>query len=442
MTKLFLAVALGAFFAIRASGGIDPLTINDDAGWCWFEDERVIISGDQLIVGTVANGRFDPARRGDIDVTSYGLKSGKIQRFTLHQNLEADDHDSPAFLERPDGRILAMYCKHGGDYKIYYRITTRPRDISEWEAGQVFIPSDTSRVTYSNLHWLKKENGGKGRIYNFFRGFDNTFKPSWMFSDDFGETWRAGGVLVDFPAKMKHRPYVKYASDGTDTVHILFTEAHPRNFDNSLYHAIYRKGWLLDSSGKRIKPLNDEPLLPSQVTCVFEGDSNNVAWAQDVHLDRSGKPRVAFSVQKDSGGLPPGEGGSDHRYHFARWDGTQWHDAEIAYAGSKLYPGEDDYTGGICLHPDDDKTVFISTNVDPVTGRKLESGHYEIFRGQSADKGASWKWSPVTQNSTVDNLRPIVPHWKKGKTALLWLRGKFPRYTQYELEAVLRIYEK
>lgn len=418
------------------------VVLNDDAGWCWFEDERVVVCNEKLIVGTVANGSFDKDRRGDIDVASYDLASQKVLRSTLHKNLQADDHDSPAFLIRPDGRILAMYCEHGVESKIYYRISTRPGDATEWQEEKIFVPSESSRVTYSNLHFLRKENGGKGRIYDLFRGLNGSFKPSWMISDDLGETWKTGGLLVDFQAAMKHRPYVKYASNGKDTIHFLFTEGHPRNFDNSIYHAFYRDGWICDSGGKKIKKLEDGPIAPSQATRIFSGDPNNVGWTQDMHLDRRGNPRVVFSVQKDSAGLPSGIAGQDHRYHFARWDGKRWQDAEIAYAGSRLYAGEDDYTGGICLHPDDENTVFISTNVDPVSGVKLSSGHHEIFQGSTRDGGKTWNWRPITENSTLDNLRPIVPHWAKGKTALLWLRGTFSKYTEYNLQAVLKIYEK
>ena len=74
-------------------------------------------------------------------------------------------------------------------------------------------------MTYSNLHYLSSENEGQGRIYNFFRGLDRTFKPSYMFSDDGGLNWRTGNVFIDVPAAFRHRPYVKYASDNEDTIH-------------------------------------------------------------------------------------------------------------------------------------------------------------------------------------------------------------------------------
>ena len=87
--------------------------------------------------------------------------------------------------------------------------------------------------------------------------------------------------------------------------------------------------------------------------------------------------------------------------------------------------------------------VYISTDAHPVTARALVSAvdgkrHYEIFRGRTRDLGRTWTWSAVTRDSTADNLRPVVPAWNKHQTALLWLRGRYERYTRYDLEAWVR----
>ena len=137
-----------------------------------------------------------------------------------------------------------------------------------------------------------------------------------------------------------------------------------------------------------------------------------------------------FSVQKDGRGLPPGQGGRDHRYHYARWDGTQWVQQEIAYAGTRLYAGEDDYTGLAALDPQDLNTLYLSTDAHPTTGAPLISDtdgqrHHEIFRGNTPDGGATWTWTPITANSTADNLRPIIPIWNDPRIALVWMRGKY-----------------
>lgn len=423
-----------------AADATAPIVLNDDGAWSWFEDERAIVAGDQVIVGSVARGRIDPARRGNVEVASYNVRSGRTIRAVLHERLEADDHDSPALWERPDGRILAVYAKHGPENRIYYRLTTQPRDIRAWNAEQVFVPSEQSRVTYSNLHWLGGEREGRGRLYNFFRGHDASFKPSWMFSDDRGETWRAGGLLIDFPHRARHRPYVKYASNGRDTVHFFFTEGHPRNYDNSVYHASYRAGRFQRSDGGDIKALADGPLTPAEATRIFQGDADNVAWTHDLALDQSGRPRAVYSVQKDSAGLPPGQGGRDHRYRYAAWTGQAWSDREIAFAGRRLYAGEDDYTGGICLDPHAPGVVYISTSAHPISGEPLAGGHYGIFRGTAPKDGGAWTWQAVTSDSQHDHLRPIMPQGRiEDRTVLIWLRGRYRSYTDYDLEVVLRL---
>lgn len=283
---------------------------NNDGGWCWFQDERVIVHRDKLIIGTVATGGD---RAGNIEATVYDLATG------------------------------------------------------------------TSSI------------------------------------------------------QVLHRPYVKYASNGRDTVHIAYTEGHPRYYDNSVYHVIYRDGQLRRSDGTPIRALSEGLKSPDEGTLVFKGDPNNVAWTSDLHIDRRGRPYMAVSVQKDSAGLPRRQGGEDHRYRFARWIGKTWECHEIAYAGTKLYPGEDDYTGNIALDPHDPDIVHISTNADPITGKRL--AHWEIFRGNARGPGR-WTWTPITSNSDVDNIRPIVPIWPGKKHALLWLRGKMRAYTDYTFEVV------
>jgi hypothetical protein len=238
------------------------IVFNDDGGWCWFQDERAIVYKDRLLIGSVAAGVRDLARCGNIEVVTYELSTGHKRLDVLHPNLSGgpdsryDDHNSPAFLVRPDGRVLAVYAKHGSENHFYYRISAEPGNPAAWQPERTFVPSETSRITYSNLLWVGLENGGEGRIYNFFRGLDARNKPSCAWSDDLGETWKAGGVLIDVPAQFPHRPYVKYVSDGADTVHMFYTDGHPQEFgNNSNYHIYYKDGELHKSDGTPIRSL-------------------------------------------------------------------------------------------------------------------------------------------------------------------------------------------
>jgi hypothetical protein len=245
--------------------------------------------------------------------------------------------------------------------------------------------------------------------------------------------------LIDLPEEtVRHRPYVKFASNERDTIHFAFTEGHPRDFNNGIYHAMLRRGVLRRLDGGTIRPLEEGPLAPAEAIQVFVGGPDK-AWIHDIALDRGGRRvRLAFSVRKVSVGTPSRRHGMDHRYYWARWDGRAWWTHEIAYAGSRLYAGEDDYVGGICLHPDDSGVVFISTNVDPTFGTPLASGHHEVFRGRRTPR-AGWTWTSLTPGATQDHLRPAVPTWRDGRTVLLWLRGTYRAYTDYDLEVMARV---
>ena len=410
-----LAAAIVA--TARAAERGAPVVLNDDGGWCWFQDERALIVDGKLIVASVANGARDASRRGDIDVVTYDPATGQVERIELYDRLEADDHDAPSLWIRPDGRLLVLFAKHGSENKFYYRVSNSPGDAKSWGPLRTFSPSAKSRVTYANLLYLSSENHGRGRLYNFYRGLDASFKPSYAYSEDDGESWKSGNVAINVPTAFRHRPYVRYAGNGKDTIHWLYTEGHPRNFDNSVYHAFYRDGDLHRSDGGAIRPLSEGLAKPEEGTLVFQGDADHVAWVSDLHLSDDGRPYAVFSVQENAAGLPSGdkEAGQDHRYHYAWWDGSAWREHEIAYAGTRLYAGEDDYTGNLCLDPDRLDTVYISTNADPQSGRPLMSAadglrHYEIFRGTTTDGGQSWTWQAITKNSTQDNLRPFGPN--------------------------------
>jgi hypothetical protein len=241
------------------------------------------------------------------------------------------------------------------------------------------------------------------------------------------------------------RPYACYASNGRDKVHFIATDDHPRAYDNSIYHGYYKNGSLFSSDGRKLTSPNvdDMPLEPDDFTEVFRGDADHVAWACDIHVDSTGNPYAAFSVQVDGAESRKrrGEGGLDHRYYYGRWDGAEWRVHSLGHAGTKLYAGEDDYTGLVALDPHDPDFVVISTNADPVTGEPLVSSadaqrHWELYQGRTSDAGKTWRWTPLTSNSSMDQLRPVIPELPGGRRVILWTQGKLRTYTDYHLDIV------
>jgi hypothetical protein len=426
--------------ALAANHVAAPLiTVTDNGAWSWFEDERAIIdqATGKLVVGTIANGAGfgGTATSGDVEVASVDLTTHARTNFVLRDAFQADDHNSPALYVRPDGRYVAMYATHGSDNFSRWRVSTNAGDATAWDAEQTI--DNTAGATYSNLHYLPNDNGGAGRLYNFVRsvGFD----PNILVSSDQGSTWSIGGRLLT-EGTSSDRPYLRYFSDGV-RIHFMTTNRHPRDFNNSVYHGYVQDGKLYNSAGVEVDAnlFDAAAVAPSALTTVFaantvvDGASMQRGWTVDTAIDGTGRP-VGVSQAR--------AGGSDldHRYFYSRWDGAQWQVQPMGYAGSYLYAAENDYTGLVAIDPSDVNTVYLSSEVHPATQAQLIGAdgqrHYELFRGQTQDGGATWAWTPITFNSTVDNLRPHVPKWNEDNLALVWLRGDYATYTSYNLRTV------
>jgi hypothetical protein len=428
------------------------LTLKQNGGWCWFQGPRAMVDGDRVLVGTVAGDSYAGSQRGDIEVTTFDIDTRTSETFKLHEMLQSDDHASPSLAILPDGRYLAMYTTHGSDSLMRWRTSTQPHDTSAWAPERTIYVG--ARVTYSNTFPLSRE---PDRVYSFYRGARN--KPHVMIGPASAADFQPAGQLLEWelspefgadPSKITGRseiakPYVVYHSGGVDTIQFITTEDHPRGYDNGIHHGFIRGGKVHDSFGRVV----DENLLDQQgaklvdLTPVFEGDPEHVAWTTDIKTDERGYPYVAFSVQRDGAPtrrIQQNKDGLDHRYYYGRFDGERWHVNEMAHAGTKLYVHEQNYTGLVALDPNDPDTVYVSTNSDPVSGDPLVSRadgqrHWEIFRGQTRDFGATWSWTPITSNSSTDNLRPVIPLWKE-HTFILWLRGPYHSMSSFHQDVV------
>ncbi len=456
----------------RKCSDVFQLSDSDRPGsWCWFQDPRVIIDNSNpdkpiLLTGVVTYAEASSEKRGDIDLywaklsTDIKKPVSEKGRFELDDRLQMDDHASPAFLIRPDGRYMVTWTMHGNDKYIRTRISTNPGDPSIWSDK---VKSDVPRagITYTNPLYLAKENEGKGRIFNGIRsqGFDSNY----IFSDDWGANWQYGGRIVDAEDPWPNhgdggRAYVKYAGDGISKVHLFSTDDHPRvNFNktrtlpgpylNSIYHAYIENGKLYNSFGKLLDDnLNDNKAVPPTKMTVLLADSTFVGkdvmrrgWITDIKIDADKNPLgiIQFRANDDP---------TDHRYFYVCWKDGKWNVNFMAYAGKNFGASTElDYTGLASVDAANPGVVFISTSCHPVTGKpliskKTDKQQQEIYMGKTSNDGKTWKWKAITSNSKTDNIRPIIPTWTEGKTLVLWLQGDYPSFYVYSTKIMGKVF--
>ncbi len=423
--QLLSILFLGICFTTGYGQGLpQPTVLTDNGAWCWFSDPRAVYYDGKTYTGWVKDD-------GSVEVGAFDYQTGAVTTQIIYPRLEVDDHNNPAFVIRPDGHLLAFYTKHHKE-DLYVSVTKNPEDITAWEPPKVLHPNDPAlvekygddRYTYANPFMLSDENN---RLYLFGRW--TGFKPNMTWSDDGGLTWTQAKVVVcPLPIDPGQRPYVKYYSNGKDKIHMVFTDGHPRNEPaNSVYYAYYQKGAFFRADGHKICTIDELPFEPKEASLVYDArKTGNRAWVWDICEEAGGYPVVAYTRLPEA---------TDHRYHYARYDGKQWLDYEICKAG-QWFPqtpeGEEEreqhYSAGISIDPQHPSVVFLSRPVQEV---------FEIEQWTTADGGKSWASTPVTQHSAYDQVRPFVvgnvP--EEQGTSVLWMENKrYVHYTDYQCQ--------
>ena len=280
---------------------IPPVVLAEDGGWCWFQDERALFVGSRLVVSSLS-------REGDVEIIAYDVDSGERSSSILAR-LERDDHDVASLVQRSDGRLVAFYTNHTHDPYMRWRISEgEGGDVSAWTPEETF---DTGGgVCYSNPYELADEPDAP--IYNFYRSL--SISPTFSVSSDGGDSWTPSTRIIYSDDGVRiHRPYVKYASNGLDTVHMVYTEGHPTEWNgtdavprnNNLYHLWYRGGDLHGTDGAVVHALvpgaNLDSPPPSAGTLVYDGNAGNgEAWTHDVELDADGNGRNDQRIRRRS----------------------------------------------------------------------------------------------------------------------------------------------
>jgi hypothetical protein len=421
--------------------------IQNDGAWSWFNDHTARFVNGDLYVGYVKG----QARK--MAMTRYDFDTDTAHEFLLGTQPSNDDHDVPTVTVLPDGRILTTYSRHGVDQSFYYRrsLNGNPTSLADWGAEQ--SKSAGANNTYCNTFRL---SGESNKIYNFVRAIN--FNPTVFTSSDHGQTWSAPSHFID-AGTGGVRPYPRYATNHENRIDLIYTDGHPRNVNNSIYHLYYQGGNFRRSDGSVVKSFAALPLdhdagergsvvYPYTAAAWGAGDGpddwipSGRAWTWDIQYQADGKPVCAFQVQVDGVTGPATDFKNDRiYYYYARWDGSQWRRKFIANAGRGLFTSEDDYGGGMSIDPENPNVVYISSNVaNPFDLTTLapalnpNNEIHEIYRGTTADGGDTWTWEAITSNSVASNMRPFVPEDHGRSLAVVWFHGRYTTYLNYDCD--------
>jgi len=384
---------------------------------------------------------------GRVGLSVNDIKTGATigSEVLLSDWSEVDDHNNASMLLRQDGKIMAFFTAHIREKVNYFRtsLVDEPTQLSDWspQVGQATSDDFGGRVgaTYNNAYQLSAEGG---KIYNFMR--TNNFNPNIKEYLADGTPVRNGKdqILFQIGSNGSIRPYLKCASNNVDRIDFFFTDGHPVNEENNLYHCYYKtnadgsQGNIYQTDGTFIATMESvaagTPIPVASVNKLYVfGSDGTIArpWTHNINYDPvTGYPVVTYSKQKNIDQIT---------YHYAKWNGTQWNNYFVSDAGRGFIDlGQDDYTGLITTNPYDTNEIFMSSNKNPITG--IENQRYEIYSAITPDGGRTWNWTEVTKNSAQDNLRPYVV---KGITnpqdrVVLWFHGDYITYLDYRTRVV------
>lgn len=383
-----------------------------DGIWTWFTDPRAV---EHVVDGARVTdiGYITAAGSPAVTRVPHDNVAGRTS-FTLRTAMQVDDHNNPAMLVRPDGTLMSAYCRHpdatADQHRI--RISSAANSIAAWGAEANPAATDPS---YANLARLSVP----GRTYlNFRSGSSGTYPQKCLVSTDDGASWAAEETWFSYT---NHRPYPKWATNGTNRIDVLTTEGHPSSMATSIYHfyvVVAADGTKTFYSSDGVS-LGAGPIDPTSATRIYDGASGSGrSWTWDITYGSDGHPHVLFAKFV---------GTTDHRLMYARWTGSAWTTpVQVVAMGSRLYAGEVYYSAGACFDGNTPDRVFAAVE---------SGGASDLAEYRSSDSGETWaKHRDITTGGGTWNIRPWSPRGHNGRIAVLWCRGGYTSFTSYATE--------
>ena len=228
------AAALGAVAPPSAGAAAAPTQTLGSGAWIWFSDPRAVYYAGQHRRSYTTWVNAD----GNAILGSFDHDTQVVSTVVLRYGVGRDDHANPTLLMlpgRPAGRLL-LEPPRAGHFLPGHAVPGGHRVARAGAQGAALRP-DRFGSTYPDAHSAEPRGGASGCSGVGPGGS----RPSPRAPT--GRRWSRPKTLIreNIPGK-RHRPYVKVASNGVDTIHFAFTEAHPGRYPTAIYYAKYREG--------------------------------------------------------------------------------------------------------------------------------------------------------------------------------------------------------
>ena len=424
--------------------------LGQDAMWTWYAEPKAVYyeglhkrtyAAWTMRSGTKQIGYYDHDTKDTVILNLPTMPYG------------GDDHNHPAIIMRPDGKIMIFCTGHDGTQVSEY-ISKNREDPTSWD-GPIY-PASNSWFCYPNAAFLKSE-GDSGRFYLFFR--DSLQEPWFTTSDDWGKTWknpRYHLFHVSTYPNSAYKPYVKYASNDNDEIQMVIERQNREgnSAEKPIYFAKYKKGVFYRPNGNQIATLAQLPLLDNVLDTIFYanrfGCSNT---CYDVALDANNNAVIVMDMFK----------GTDvNIYWYMRWTGTTWYKRPLVNSGA--YRGaQSGFAAGITLDHENPNNIYLCrqilspaaapfnmmdtsysnyiSNLSAAKWTTVDAVH-ELDKWTTNDGGLTWDSMAITRGSANKNFLPCVPrHHKAGtKLEVIWLNGVYTSMSPDGYNAMVRMY--
>lgn len=380
----------------------EPVQFSTDGtrgGWSWFADPRAVHHNGVTYVA------YKSMHEKDIRISAYDHANKSFNSHAVdidpNNDYSSDDHGNPTILIRDDGHLIVFWCVHNLS-ALYYAISTNPEDASSWGSVQtVGFGSDTD---YQH-HFHRTEDDGTIRVYIVINRSLHQIT-----STDGGSSWSSETQIVS-----GNNHYYKAGFDGSGRIDFAVTDTSQGLADLpkiDIRYGYLEGGTVYAADGSVI---GSPPVDFNELTTVYDTSAagNDYAWVWDCAYN-GGNPEIVYATFPSR---------YDHRYRYAKWDGSQWVDSHITKAGEHMNSGVDGelyYSNGVVLDHENDGVVYGSV------------GNYKqsrIHRFETDDDGETWKFSQMS-GSQAQNVRPTVPRNSHSDIPLVWMQGYYNQYAK------------